>query len=203
MNMFFVVLRCRAHSSNCRPMPVDAGGLTGATLSFRRQRRLAGWQSWLRSVAGSDLAEYKDLGGGVHRAARSRETIRNMPFVARRGMRAMGCGQEPVAADALGDDQRRLLLSGKSIDGLASAARSSAPALASAAPRFSRPSRPVLDCLRDRRATESRHQLRLVHPELKRLIARRSAGAEVDPNSVSSSAWPTDQKSIRDGCQLG
>ena len=30
---------------------------------------LAGWQSWLRSVAGDDLAEYKDFGGGVYRAA--------------------------------------------------------------------------------------------------------------------------------------
>ena len=30
---------------------------------------LAGWQSWLRSVAGGDLAEYRDFGGGVYRAA--------------------------------------------------------------------------------------------------------------------------------------
>src|SRR5260370_10205035 len=30
---------------------------------------LARWQSWLRSVAGSDLAEYTDFGGGLFRAA--------------------------------------------------------------------------------------------------------------------------------------
>src|ERR1700730_1019112 len=36
---------------------------------FADNADLAGWQSWLRSVAGSDLAEYKDFGGGVFRAA--------------------------------------------------------------------------------------------------------------------------------------
>src|SRR3954464_3939371 len=29
---------------------------------------LLGWESWLRSVAGDDLAEYKDFGGGIYRA---------------------------------------------------------------------------------------------------------------------------------------
>ncbi len=32
-------------------------------------RDLAGWQSWLRAVAGDDVAEYQDFGGGVYRAA--------------------------------------------------------------------------------------------------------------------------------------
>src|SRR6267154_253994 len=36
---------------------------------FADNADLARWQSWLRSVAGDDLAEYKDLGGGVYRAA--------------------------------------------------------------------------------------------------------------------------------------
>src|ERR1700728_425206 len=30
---------------------------------------LSGWQSWLRATAGADLAEYRDIGGGVFRAA--------------------------------------------------------------------------------------------------------------------------------------
>src|SRR3984893_16664350 len=36
---------------------------------FADNADLVRWQSWLRSVAGSDLAEYRDLGGGVYRAA--------------------------------------------------------------------------------------------------------------------------------------
>ena len=35
---------------------------------FADNADLAGWQSWLRSLAGDDLAEYKDFGGGVYRA---------------------------------------------------------------------------------------------------------------------------------------
>jgi hypothetical protein len=30
---------------------------------------LKGWQSWLRAATPHDLAEYKDFGGGVYRAA--------------------------------------------------------------------------------------------------------------------------------------
>ena len=36
---------------------------------FADNADLAGWQSWLRSVAGDDVAEYEDFGGGVYRAA--------------------------------------------------------------------------------------------------------------------------------------
>src|SRR3984885_4867849 len=36
---------------------------------FADNADLSGWQSWLRSVAGPDLAEYKDFGGGVFFAA--------------------------------------------------------------------------------------------------------------------------------------
>jgi assimilatory nitrate reductase catalytic subunit len=84
---------------------------------------LARWQSWLRSVAGDDLAEYKDLGGGVYRAASFAEgRIETCLFVGP----AHDAGDWDVvkhlfAADRLSDDQRRMLLSGKSIDGLASA----------------------------------------------------------------------------------
>ncbi len=90
---------------------------------FADNADLARWQSWLRSVAGDDLAEYKDLGGGVYRAASFAEgRIETCPFVGP----AHDAGDWDVvkhlfAADRLSDDQRRMLLSGKSIDGLASA----------------------------------------------------------------------------------
>ena len=90
---------------------------------FADNADLARWQSWLRSVAGDDLAEYKDLGGGVYRAAAFAEgRIETCLFVGP----AHDAGDWDVvkhlfAADRLSDDQRRMLLSGKSIDGLASA----------------------------------------------------------------------------------
>ena len=90
---------------------------------FADNADLARWQSWLRSVAGDDLAEYKDLGGGVYRAASFAEgRIETCLFVGP----AHDAGDWDVvkhlfAADMLSDDQRRMLLSGKSIDGLASA----------------------------------------------------------------------------------
>jgi len=90
---------------------------------FADNADLARWQSWLRSVAGDDLAEYKDLGGGVYRAASFAEgRIETCLFVGP----AHDAGDWDVvkhlfAADRLSDDQRRMLLSGKSIDGLASA----------------------------------------------------------------------------------
>ena len=84
---------------------------------------LAGWQSWLRSVARDEFAEYKDFGGGVYRAA---------TFVADRIEACLFIGpahdagdwnviKQLFAAGPLSDDQRRMLLSGKSIDGMASA----------------------------------------------------------------------------------
>jgi assimilatory nitrate reductase catalytic subunit len=89
---------------------------------FADNADLAGWQSWLRSVTSSDLAEYKDFGGGVFRAAAfTGGRIETCLFVGP----ARDAGDWDVvktlfAADALGDDQRRMLLSGKSADGLAS-----------------------------------------------------------------------------------
>src|SRR6202171_5544466 len=90
---------------------------------FADNADMARWQSWLRSIAGSDLAEYKDFGGGVYRAASfAGDRIATCLFVGP----ARDAGDWDVvkslfAADALNDDQRRMLLSGKSIDGLASA----------------------------------------------------------------------------------
>jgi assimilatory nitrate reductase catalytic subunit len=84
---------------------------------------LAGWQSWLRCKAGSDLAEYKDFGGGIYRAASfAGDRIDTCLFMGP----ARDAGDWDVvkslfAAEALSDDQRRMLLSGKSMEGLLSA----------------------------------------------------------------------------------
>ena len=90
---------------------------------FADNADLVRWQSWLRSVAGSDLAEYRDLGGGVYRAASFGEgRIETCLFVGpARDAGDWDVVKQLFAADALSDDQRRMLLSGKSIDGLASA----------------------------------------------------------------------------------
>ncbi len=84
---------------------------------------LGGWQSWLRSVAGDDLAEYKDFGGGIYRAASfAGDRIETCLFIGP----ARDAGDWDVvkslfAGGALSDDARRMLLSGKSADGLVSA----------------------------------------------------------------------------------
>ncbi len=84
---------------------------------------LARWHSWLRSVAGRDLAEYRDFGGGVYRAASfAEDRIETCLFVGP----ARDAGDWDVvkslfAADTLSAEQRRMLLSGQSADGLASA----------------------------------------------------------------------------------
>jgi assimilatory nitrate reductase catalytic subunit len=85
---------------------------------------LKGWQSWLRSVAGRDLAEYRDFGGGVFRAASfaADNRIEACLFLGpARDAGDWGAVKNLFAADALSDHQRRMLLSGKSADGLASA----------------------------------------------------------------------------------
>src|SRR5260221_13789172 len=90
---------------------------------FADNADLARWQTWLGSVTGGGLAEYKDFGGGVYRAASfTGDRIATCLFVGP----ARDAGDWDVvknlfAADALNDDQRRMLLSGKSTDGLASA----------------------------------------------------------------------------------
>ena len=90
---------------------------------FADNADLAGWQSWLKSFAGDDLAEYMDFGGGVYRAASfSGDRIEACLFIGP----AQDAGDWNVvkglfAADTLGNDQRRMLLSGKSADGLANA----------------------------------------------------------------------------------
>ncbi len=90
---------------------------------FADNADLTGWQSWLKSRAGHDFAEYKDFGGGVYRAASfAGDRIDTCLFIGP----ARDAGDWNVvkglfAADALSNVQRRMLLSGKSADGLASA----------------------------------------------------------------------------------
>ena len=89
---------------------------------FADNADLARWQSWLRSVAGGDLAEYRDFGGGVYRAASfAEDRIETCLFVGpARDAGDWDVVKNQFAADTLSEDQRRMLLSGKSVDGLAS-----------------------------------------------------------------------------------
>lgn len=84
---------------------------------------LKSWSSWWRAVAGDELAEYSDFGGGVYRAVSfSDDAIETCLFLGP----AQDAGdwdvvKELFAAGPLTDDQRRMLLSGKSAQGHASA----------------------------------------------------------------------------------
>jgi assimilatory nitrate reductase catalytic subunit len=90
---------------------------------FADNADLLGWSSWLRSIAGQDLAEYRDFGGGVYRAASfAADQIEKCLFLGpARDAGDWNVVKDLFAAGALSDDQRRMLLSGKSMDGLASA----------------------------------------------------------------------------------
>jgi assimilatory nitrate reductase catalytic subunit len=90
---------------------------------FADNADLAGWQSWMRGVAGSDLAEYSDAVGGVYRAASfAQDRIETCLFVGpARDAGNWDAVKNLFATEALSDDRRRLLLSGKSVDGLADA----------------------------------------------------------------------------------
>ena len=89
---------------------------------FADNAELTGWQAWLRSVTSGALAEYKDFGGGVFRAASfAGDRIETCLFVGP----AHDAGDWDVvkslfAAGSLSDDQRRMLLSGRSTEGMAS-----------------------------------------------------------------------------------
>ncbi len=100
---------------------VAVGGGNGYL--FADNADLASWQSWLRSVAGDDLAEYRDFGDGVYRAASfTEDRIETCLFVGpARDAGDWEVVRELFAADALSDAQRRSLFSGRSIDGAASA----------------------------------------------------------------------------------
>jgi assimilatory nitrate reductase catalytic subunit len=144
---------------------------------------LRGWQSWLRSVAGPDLAEYMDFGGGVFRAASFAEGgIETCLFVGpARDAGDWNAVKNLFAAGALSDDQRRMLLSGKSTDGLASAG----PIVCAC---FGVGQNAICDAIAAgaRSAAEIGAQLKAgancgsCIPELKRLIAQASAAGAAD-----------------------
>jgi assimilatory nitrate reductase catalytic subunit len=89
---------------------------------FADNADLSRWPAWLHDVANEDLAEYRDFGGGVYRAASfAGDRIETCLFVGP----AHDAGDWEVvknlfAADRVSDEQRRLLLSGKSTEGVAS-----------------------------------------------------------------------------------
>ncbi|KRR27314.1 nitrate reductase [Bradyrhizobium retamae] len=90
---------------------------------FADNADVAGWQSWLKSIARDDLAEYKDFGGSVYRAASfDGDRIDTCLFIGpARDAGDWNVIKDLFAADTLNHDQRRMLLSGKSVDGLANA----------------------------------------------------------------------------------
>jgi assimilatory nitrate reductase catalytic subunit len=152
---------------------------------FADNADLARWQSWLRSIAGSDLAEYKDFGGGVYRAASfAEDRIATCLFIGP----ARDAGDWDVvkslfAADTLSEDQRRMLLSGKSTDGL----ESRGPIVCAC---FGVGRTTICDAIAAgaRTASEIGVQLKAgtncgsCIPEMKRLIAQANvAGAAADP----------------------
>ena len=70
-NMCSAASCCRASSSHCRRA---CGGRASAVAGgygylFADNADLSRWPSWLRAAAGDDIAEYRDFGGGVYRAA--------------------------------------------------------------------------------------------------------------------------------------
>lgn len=85
--------------------------------------QIGDWQSWLRTVSGStDIAEYEDQGRQVYRAAAYRgDVLQVCLFVGPAGEAiAWDAVKTAFAATALGDEDRRALLSGRSRDGLSS-----------------------------------------------------------------------------------
>jgi assimilatory nitrate reductase catalytic subunit len=99
---------------------VAVGGGYGYLLADNAD--LPSWQEWLRSVAGDDLAEYRDFGDGVYRASSfNGHRIETCLFLGP----ARDAGDWELvrglfAAEALSDAQRRSLFSGRPMDGVAS-----------------------------------------------------------------------------------
>jgi assimilatory nitrate reductase catalytic subunit len=157
---------------------------------FADNADLTRWPSWLRTVAGSDLAEYRDFGGGVFRAASfAGDRIETCLFVGP----ARDAGDWDVvktlfAADSLSDDQRRMLLSGKSADGLASAG----PVVCAC---FGVGSGTILAAIASGAATAAEIGVKLKAgtncgsciPEMKRLIAQAGKPAET-PHQQAATA---------------
>ncbi|MBV8699561.1 MAG: molybdopterin-dependent oxidoreductase, partial [Bradyrhizobium sp.] len=88
---------------------------------FADNADLARWPAWFKAMSGDDVAEYRDFGGGVFRAASFAEGhIDACLFLGP----AHDAGDWEVvkalfAKEQLGDDERRMLLSGRASEGLA------------------------------------------------------------------------------------
>jgi assimilatory nitrate reductase catalytic subunit len=157
---------------------------------FADNADLARWQSWLRSIAGGDLAEYKDFGGGVYRAASfAGDRIAVCLFIGP----ARDAGDWDVvkslfALDALSEDQRRMLLSGKSTDGL----ESCGPTVCAC---FGVVRTTICDAIAAGAGTAAEIGVRLKAgtncgsciPEMKRLIAQMGAPAD-EPHKLAGAA---------------
>ncbi|QUS41035.1 nitrate reductase [Tardiphaga alba] len=84
---------------------------------------IALWRDWLAPLLGDDVASFADAGRGAYRAVSfAGERIALCLFVGPADdALSWDAVKEAFAADALSDDQRRMLLSGRSADGAASA----------------------------------------------------------------------------------
>jgi assimilatory nitrate reductase catalytic subunit len=147
------------------------------------------WPNWLRAAAGDDLAEYRDFGGGVYRAASfAGDRIETCLFVGP----AHDAGDWDVvkslfAADSLSDDQRRLLLSGRSTEGIAS----TGPVVCAC---FGVGRATICDAIASGAHSAADIGARLKAgtncgsciPELKRLIAQAESAAAPQPAAVAS-----------------
>lgn len=82
---------------------------------------LARWPAWLKAAGSQDVAEYIDVGGGVFRAAAfAGERIETCVFVGpARDAGDWNVVKSLFASDALDDEQRRVLLSGRAPEGVA------------------------------------------------------------------------------------
>ncbi len=91
---------------------------------FASNAALESWQEWGAAVnEQSEFAEYLDLSQGIYRTAKlAGERLDLCLFVEpSAGTSDWGAAKALLVVDALSDDQRRTLLSGKSTDGLANA----------------------------------------------------------------------------------
>ncbi len=89
---------------------------------FADNADLGRWPAWLHGITGDDVAEYRDLGGGVYRAASFEGSrIETCLFV---GPAHDAGDWEAVkglfASGEVSDEQRRMLLSGRSSEGVTS-----------------------------------------------------------------------------------
>jgi assimilatory nitrate reductase catalytic subunit len=81
------------------------------------------WQDWLRPLLGDDVTEFEDVGSGVYRAVSfAGDRVETCLFIGpTENALSWDAVKELFAADTVSDDQRRMLLSGRSADGAASA----------------------------------------------------------------------------------